>query len=534
MIWVAGVMALWACDDDDAPMIDARVVISAPDALLVDAAAVDATTLDAAVDAATVDAAAVDAATVDAAALDAAAVDAEPAIPDAMPQPDALLSDAAPDVINPPFADTDFCHEVEGFGPVFASTVARWAAQDDLSAPAPGALLLVGSSSVRCWEHFAVNYAGYQPLQRGFGGAQLGEIALFAEDLVIRHRPAAIAVFAGTNDVAAGVSADVVIQRFRCLRQRVGHALGWQVPILWIAITPTPSRWATWDVAHAVNQGIEALRAEDLALFYVDVASPFLETGRPPASRLFVEDMLHLSPEGYALWDAALRQQVQAAMRPLSHAAPNRPPLAPGARLRVDLGPDNAEDGERTPSPDYLGAHWNNWHSLAGDGEALAGEHLDDLVTTDGAATPIDLFLTGGFKSNGRAHGGLLWPTAQLGDLAVGSATGDFLYTDGPDMPGGFAFRGLDPAARYTLRFFASRAHPERRVTEYHVTGAGVWSGALQTSGPGAGTAIADGNDDDVLALTDLQPDPWGQLFVDVIIAEGSYGYLSIVEIEAQ
>ena len=47
---------------------------------------------------------------------------------------------------------------------------------------------------------------------------------------------------------------------------------------------------------------------------------------------------------------------------------------------------------------------------------------------------------------------------AHLGDLAVGSATGDYMYVTGPDMPGALYLRGLDPAARYTLRLFAPRA----------------------------------------------------------------------------
>lgn len=437
----------------------------------------------------------------------------------------------------PPFADTDFCAEVQRFGPLYRDTVERWAAQDEASLRPAGSLLLVGSSSVRRWEAFAELYAPYRPLQRGFGGAQLGEVALFAESLVVRHRPAAVAVFAGTNDVAAGVAADVVVERFRCLRQRIGLGLGWQLPVLFIGITPTPSRWANWEVASAVNEAVAALRADDPALHYVDVATAFLETGSPPAEHLFVDDLLHLSELGYALWHEALLPAVQASMAPLPHHRPDAPPLRPGERIRIDLGPDSADDGERTPSPDYLGAHWNNWHSLPGDGAALAGERLAALVTTAGRPTPVELVVAGGFVSNGWANGGLRWPNRELlGDLAVGSATGDFLYTDGPDMPGALVLRNLDPGAAYTLRGFASRADDARRVTELVVTGAAALRSVAtaQTSGPGAGSDGSNGNDDDILELTDLRPDAWGQLFVDVRVAEGAFGYLSLLEVVAQ
>jgi hypothetical protein len=133
---------------------------------------------------------------------------------------------------------------------------------------------------------------------------------------------------------------------------------------------------------------------------------------------------------------------------------------------------------------------------------------------------------------NGRANGGLLWPDAALlGDLAVGSATGDFFYARSDDKTGGFFLRGLDPAARYTLRLFASRDDGERRVTRYTVTGAGASSACLQTSGAGAGHGGRTGNDDDVVAFMALQADAWGHLFVNVALEEGSYAYLSLLEL---
>jgi len=118
-----------------------------------------------------------------------------------------------------------------------------------------------------------------------------------------------------------------------------------------------------------------------------------------------------------------------------------------------------------------------------------------------------------------------------LGALAVGSATGDFFHAAGDDLTGGLYLRGLDPARRYTLRLFAARDDPERRVTTYHARGAVDASTTLQTSGPGAGTGGATTNDDDIAVLASLGPDPWGHLFLDVRQTEGAFAYLSILEI---
>jgi hypothetical protein len=426
----------------------------------------------------------------------------------------------------------DRCAEVRDFFPQYAAVVDRWVQQDDLEAGPPAPVVFVGSSSVRRWEGLARAYADRTPLQRGFGGAQLGEVALHTSALVTRHDPRVVVVYAGTNDVAAGVDAPTVVERFRCFRQRVGNALGWDRPVLFVAITPNPARWSSWSTAAAVNDGVASLVAGDPGLRYVDVATPFLATGSPPAGRLFVADGLHLSEEGYALWNSVLRPAVEAATSATPPAGPPPVTLAAGTRVLVDLGPSNPEDGEWTPSPDHLGQHWNNWHALPGGAEVLPGEHLGPLHDDQGAPTGMGIVVTGGFACNGRRNGGLLWPHAdRLGNLAVGSATGDFFYAGGDDLTGGLYLRGLDPARTYTLRLFGARDDPERRVTTYQVWGAQVASAVLQTSGPGAGSNGLHTNDDDTAVLAGLRPDPWGHLFLDLQQTEGAYAYLSVLEV---
>ncbi|MCB9572317.1 MAG: hypothetical protein H6709_09555 [Kofleriaceae bacterium] len=426
------------------------------------------------------------------------------------------------------------CDEVAAFAPVFADAVATWTAQDDRGGWPDAPVVFVGSSSIRRWEDLSATYRDDSPLQRGFGGAQLGEVAYYADELVVRHGPRAVVVYAGTNDLAAGVAPATVVTRFRCLRERVGAGVGWDVPLIFIGITPTPARWEQWDAAVEVNAAIAAQAAGDPALSYVDVPAAFLATGSPPSASLFVADGLHLSRSGYDLWNSVLRPVVDAATAPTVPAvAPS--PLPAGARVLLDLGPSNPEDGEPSPSPDYRGQTWNDWDPRDGDSEVLPGEHLTDLVTSTGLATSIDVVVTGGFGVHGFASGGLRWPDpARLGDLAVGSATGDFFYATADDRTGGLYLAQLDPAARYTLRLFGARDHDQRRVTRYTVRGATTATATLQTSGPGAGQAGATVNDDDVAIFPAVQPDPWGHVFVDIEVAEGDYAYLSLIELTAE
>ncbi len=477
----------------------------------------------------------------------AAPADAQ-ATPDATPPgdgapPDVAPPDDAPDDALPDASALDgavwgagaSCAEVDRFGPLFGAQVARWVAQDELAPWGPGAVVFLGSSSVRRWEGLARDYADYAPLQRGVGGAQLGELAGFTRELVVRHAPRAVVVYAGTNDLALGVPPAVVLERLRCLRRRLGEGLGPATPVLFVSVVPAPSRWAAWPTARAFNASVAALAVGDPGLVYVDVATPFLATGSPPDASLFVADGLHLTERGYALWSGPIRAALEDAVRPLPPSSSAASGLPPGARVLVDLGPSNPEDGEVTPSPDHLGQRWNNWHALAAPGEAVAGERLANLVTAAGAPTGVSLVIAGGFLANGRRSGGLLWPdAARLGSLAVGSATGDFFYTQNEDAPGALSLRGLDPSRAYTLRLFAARDATEVRVTRYAVRGAATATATLQTSGPGAGRGGATTNDDDVAVVRGARPDAWGTLFVDVAIERGAFAYLSAFELIAE
>jgi hypothetical protein len=146
----------------------------------------------------------------------------------------------------------------------------------------------------------------------------------------------------------------------------------------------------------------------------------------------------------------------------------------------------------------------------------------------------VELVIAGGFACNGLLHGGLTTPGAALGDLAVASATQDFFYSDGVDLPGGVYLTGLDPARRYTVRLFGARRSDERRVTTYVVAGAGSQAASLQTSGAGAGQGGATLNDARVAEVVEVAPDAAGHLFIDVQRTEGSYAYLSALEIVAR
>jgi hypothetical protein len=86
------------------------------------------------------------------------------------------------------------------------------------------------------------------------------------------------------------------------------HALG-STPVWFISSKPSKLRVAQIPAQAELNSKVEALadRRDDLA--YIDVVGPMLKPDGSPKD-IFVEDNLHMTPEGYAIWtpivDAAL------------------------------------------------------------------------------------------------------------------------------------------------------------------------------------------------------------------------------------
>lgn len=428
-----------------------------------------------------------------------------------------------------PWEDDACAHLVAlGASSSWGEVAADFAAQAGLSPALSGGVLGLGSSSMRRWEGGRLALAPYGLHQRAFGGAHVRDVALLADDLLEHDAPDGVVVYAGTNDVAAGATAEDAAADTRCLLQQA-YARHGPVPVVLIAVVPTPARWAGWEEALAFNTRLHELAADLPHVSVADVATAFLRTGSPPAASLFVDDGLHLSDAGYALWSEVVVAAVERADVP--HHRP-RPPvaLASGTVVRVDLGPGDALDG--LVATTHEGSTWNAWRPIAGGTHIRPGERTGELVDTTGAPTGLDLLITGGFLCNGLRNGGLRGPDpSRLGALAVDAATADFFYVEDEDKPGALVLTGLDPAARYTLRLFGSRDWgSETRTTRYTVVGADVSTVELQTSGYGIGVATS-GNDDQLAVFSGVAPDGQGQLHIDVDKAAGAFAYLNLLEL---
>ncbi len=178
---------------------------------------------------------------------------------------------------------------------------------DSIAAPAKGQILFVGSSSFTFWKDVQSYFPEHTILNRGFGGSSLPDVIRYAQEVIIPYRPKQIVIYCGENDFAVTnpPPVDTVLARFKTLYTIIRKELG-NVPIAFVSIKPSPSRWNLEDRFVEANKQIKAFLATQPVSTYVDVHTAMLLPDGNVDPSLFIGDRLHMNPSGYAIWKRIL------------------------------------------------------------------------------------------------------------------------------------------------------------------------------------------------------------------------------------
>jgi lysophospholipase L1-like esterase len=173
------------------------------------------------------------------------------------------------------------------------------------------AVVFIGSSSIRLWDNLDTDMAPVTVIRRGFGGSKLNDVVYYAQRLVNVHQPVAVVVFAGSNDLRPGDTkpAEVLLESYKQFIAKVRVSQK-DLPIYFIAITPTISRWAVWPEVQQTNQLIAEYSAQDDNLHVIDTGQALLGDDGKPNPENYRLDRLHLSEQGYAIWTRLIRPHV--------------------------------------------------------------------------------------------------------------------------------------------------------------------------------------------------------------------------------
>ena len=179
-------------------------------------------------------------------------------------------------------------------------------AADKTNPPPQGAVLFIGSSSIRLWTNLAQAFPEHKVLNRGFGGSQLSDSVAFVDRIVTPCKPKLVLLYAGDNDIASGKSPERVLSDFKAFVVRTHAALP-ETRIAYIAIKPCPAREKYLDQVKTANRLIQEYAASENRLLFMDVFTPMLTNEGRPRADLCIKDGLHPNPQCYELWASIIR-----------------------------------------------------------------------------------------------------------------------------------------------------------------------------------------------------------------------------------
>ncbi len=185
------------------------------------------------------------------------------------------------------------------------STIKQFEDDDRANPPPRNAIVFVGSSSIVRW-HLDASFPDLKTINRGFGGSEMKDALRYVDRIVIPYAPRIVVVYAGDNDVENGTAPKTISDQFAALATKVHAALP-NAKIIAVSIKPSLRREKFQAQMNEANAGIKAFCGKNAYATYLDVVTPMLDAAGKPKPELFVEDGLHMTPAGYAIWDAAIR-----------------------------------------------------------------------------------------------------------------------------------------------------------------------------------------------------------------------------------
>lgn len=183
---------------------------------------------------------------------------------------------------------------------------------DKTQSYAEDAILFIGSSSIRLWNTLEEDMKPFPVIKRGYGGAHFRDIIFYTDRILANHNPEIIVCFVANdiNGVPEDESPKKVLRLIKYFIRQVREKYP-STPIVFIEITPTPSRWKQWNAIEKVNRLVEELCARKEGLYFVSTASAFLAEDNKPNDSLFISDRLHLNSKGYTVWNRLIKKELK-------------------------------------------------------------------------------------------------------------------------------------------------------------------------------------------------------------------------------
>jgi lysophospholipase L1-like esterase len=163
-------------------------------------------------------------------------------------------------------------------------------------------IVFTGSSSIRKWETLEQNMASCNVLNRGFGGSTIPEVIYFSDELIFKHHPSKIVLYAGENDITSNKTNEKKVMESFIYFQRLVKKQSPEANLYFISIKPSPSRKKWWPKMQTINKMIKQYCDSTARCNYIDVSTKMFTLPGEIRKDIFQKDSLHLNQAGYKIW----------------------------------------------------------------------------------------------------------------------------------------------------------------------------------------------------------------------------------------
>lgn len=170
--------------------------------------------------------------------------------------------------------------------------------------------LFYGSSSIRLWDNLYQDFAHVKPVNLGFGGSTLAACVWFFDRIMMPYNPKRLIVYAGDNDLGDGRHPEEIFIFFQQMMVKARERFG-DIPCYYVSLKPSPARWQIADSFKYANNLIESEIVKHQNNWrFINIFKAMLDNNGFPQKEFFVNDALHLSPQGYEVWKQVINTAI--------------------------------------------------------------------------------------------------------------------------------------------------------------------------------------------------------------------------------
>ncbi len=174
-------------------------------------------------------------------------------------------------------------------------------------------ILFIGSSYIRLWgETMEEDLAPIKPINNGFGGSKLSDIAYYIDRLIAnQHNVSSIYLYVGNDIVGSALDKTPlqVLELVKYITAKIRNQFP-EETIYWSEISPSEKRWKVWGQIQESNRLIKDFCNMEKNLNFVETSSFYLSEKNYPKTEYYRDDHLHYNKEGYKVWGNILKKKI--------------------------------------------------------------------------------------------------------------------------------------------------------------------------------------------------------------------------------